>query len=30
MFYVIMTHNFDAETCTYGFENENKAMAFLH
>lgn len=30
MFYVIMTHNFDAETCTYGFENETKALAFLH
>ena len=30
MYYVIMSHNFDAQTCIYEFEEYDKAIAFLH
>lgn len=30
MYYIIMSHNFDAQTCIYEFEKYDKAKAFLH
>ena len=30
MYYVIMSHNFDAETCIWEFDEYQVAVAFLH